>query len=173
MSPLEKIEIKIMPDLETAEKVISGWKANNEKIVFTNGCFDLFHAGHAHALAESAKFGSKLIVGINDDRSVKSLKGPTRPFNSLKSRALVLASLEVVDLVIPFSDENPENLIRRIIPDVLAKGNDYTLENIAGAAFVLENKGEVALIPLIPDLSSTNIASLIFEKMTSNANKNP
>lgn len=172
MNPLEKIERKIMPNLETAEKVISRWKINNEKIVFTNGCFDLFHAGHAHSLVEAAKYGSKLIVGINDDLSVKSLKGPNRPFNPFKFRAFVLASLEVVDLVIPFSEENPENLIRTIIPDVLAKGSDYTLEKIAGSAFILENKGEIALIPLIPELSSSHIASLIFEKMTSDADKN-
>jgi rfaE bifunctional protein nucleotidyltransferase chain/domain len=172
MNPLEKIESKIMPDWETAKRVVSVWKKNQEKIVFTNGCFDLFHAGHAHALAEAAKYGSKLIVGVNDDFSVSSLKGPNRPFLPLKSRVLVLASLAVVDLVIPFSEENPENLIKTLIPDVLAKGSDYTPEQIAGAPFVLENQGEVILIPLLPDLSSTQIAHLIYQKMKTDGNKN-
>jgi D-beta-D-heptose 7-phosphate kinase/D-beta-D-heptose 1-phosphate adenosyltransferase len=172
MNPLEKIESKIMSDFQTAEKVISRWKIDNEKIVFTNGCFDIFHAGHAYSLAESAKYGSKLVVGVNDDISVKSLKGPHRPFNSLKYRSFVIASLSVVDLVIHFSEENPENLIRYIVPNVITKGSDYTVEKISGATFVLENKGEIVLIPFIPDLSSTHISSLIFEKMTSNANKN-
>lgn len=172
MNLTEKIERKIMPNLETAMIEISSWKKNKEKIVFTNGCFDLFHVGHAHSLAESANYGSKLIVGINDDLSVKTLKGASRPFTTLKSRAFVLASLAVVDLVVPFSELNPEILIRTILPDVLAKGSDYELEKIVGADFVLENGGDVVLIPLIPDLSSSNIASIIFEKMTSDANKN-
>ena len=92
------------------------------------------------------------------------IKGADRPFNKLSSRAFVLASLQAVDLVIPFSELNPENLIRAIIPDVLAKGSDYTLENIAGAAFVLENKGEVVRIPLLPDISSTKMAEFMLNK---------
>ena len=115
------------------------------------------------SLADAAKFGTKLIVGLNDDSSVHKLKGNDRPFNKLSSRAFVLASLQAVDLVIPFSELNPENLIRAIIPDVLAKGSDYTLENIAGAAFVLENKGEVVRIPLLPDISSTKMADFILK----------
>lgn len=164
------IENKIMANMEDALAIISTWKTNKEKIVFTNGCFDLFHAGHAHSLADAAKYGTKLIVGINDDSSVHELKGNNRPFNKLSSRAFVLASLQAVDLVIPFSALNPENLIRAVIPDVLAKGSDYTLENITGAAFVLENKGEVVQIPLLPDISSTKLADAIFEKMTKDAN---
>ena len=153
-----------MSSLENALDIISIWRNNKEKIVFTNGCFDLFHAGHAHSLADAAKFGTKLIVGLNDDSSVHKLKGDDRPFNKLSSRAFVLASLQAVDLVIPFSELNPENLIRAIIPDVLAKGSDYTLENIAGGAFVLENKGEVVRIPLLPDISSTKIAEFMLNK---------
>ena len=153
-----------MSNLEDALDIISIWRNNKEKIVFTNGCFDLFHAGHAHSLADAAKFGTKLIVGLNDDSSVHKLKGNDRPFNKLSSRAFVLASLQAVDLVIPFSELNPENLIRAIIPDVLAKGSDYTLENIAGGAFVLENKGEVVRISLLPDISSTKMAEFMLNK---------
>ena len=153
-----------MPSLEDALDIISIWRNNKEKIVFTNGCFDLFHAGHAHSLADAARYGTKLIVGLNDDSSVHKLKGADRPFNKLSSRAFVLASLQAVDLVIPFSELNPENIIRAIIPDVLAKGSDYTLENIAGAAFVLENKGDVVRIPLLPDISSTKMAEFMLNK---------
>lgn len=153
-----------MSNLEVALDLISTWRNNKEKIVFTNGCFDLFHAGHAHSLADAARYGTKLIVGLNDDSSVHKLKGADRPFNKLSSRAFVLASLQAVDLVIPFSELNPENLIRAIIPDVLAKGSDYTLENIAGAAFVLENKGDVVRIPLLPDISSTKMAEFMLNK---------
>lgn len=156
--------------MEDALDIISIWKNNKEKIVFTNGCFDLFHAGHAHSLADAAKYGTKLVVGLNDDSSVRELKGNDRPFNKLSSRAFVLASLQAVDLVIPFSESHPENLIRAIIPNVLAKGSDYALENIAGAAFVLENKGEVVQIPLLPDISSTKITHFIIEKMIKDAN---
>ena len=170
MSVKEIIENKKMANLEDALDFISTWKNNKEKIVFTNGCFDLFHAGHAHSLADAAKYGTKLIVGLNDDSSVHKLKGNRRPFNDLSSRAFVLASLQAVDLVIPFSELNPENLIRAIIPDVLAKGSDYTLENIAGAAFVLENKGEVVRIPLLPDISSTKIADFLLNKNEQDAN---
>ena len=153
-----------MSSLEDALDIISIWRNNKEKIVFTNGCFDLFHAGHAHSLADAARYGTKLIIGLNDDSSVHKLKGNNRPFNKLSSRAFVLASLQAVDLVIPFSELNPENIIRAIIPDVLAKGSDYTLENIAGAAFVLENKGEVVRIPLLPDISSTKMAEFMLNK---------
>ena len=153
-----------MSSLEDALDLISTWRNNKEKIVFTNGCFDLFHAGHAHSLADAARYGTKLIVGLNDDSSVHKLKGNNRPFNKLSSRAFVLASLQAVDLVIPFSELNPENLIRAIIPDVLAKGSEYTLENIAGAAFVLENEGDVVRIPLLPDISSTKIAEFMLNK---------
>lgn len=164
------IENKIKTSAEDALHIISIWKNNNEKIVFTNGCFDLFHAGHAHSLADAAKYGTKLVVGLNDDSSVRELKGNDRPFNKLSSRAFVLASLQAVDLVIPFSESHPENLIRAIVPNVLAKGSDYALENIAGAAFVLENNGEVVQIPLLPDLSSTKIAHFIIEKTNRDAN---
>jgi rfaE bifunctional protein nucleotidyltransferase chain/domain len=164
MSVKENIENKIMSSLEDALDLISTWRNNKEKIVFTNGCFDLFHAGHAHSLADAARYGTKLIVGLNDDSSVHKLKGNNRPFNKLSSRAFVLASLQAVDLVIPFSELNPENLIRAIIPDVLAKGSDYTLENIAGAAFVLENEGDVVRIPLLPDISSSKMAEFMLNK---------
>jgi len=170
MSVKENIDNKIMANLEDALDIISIWKSNKEKIVFTNGCFDLFHAGHAHSLAVAAKHGTKLIVGLNDDSSVNRLKGKNRPFNKLSSRAFVLASLQAVDMVIPFSELNPENLIQTIIPDVLAKGSDYTLENIVGAAFVLENKGEVVRIPLLPDISSTKIADFMLKKSEQDAN---
>ena len=132
-------------------------RLKNNKIVFTNGCFDLLHAGHVDYLNKAAQFGQKLIIGLNADESVAKLKGPNRPINSTHFRALVLSALHVVDAIIVFNEVTPERLIKLIKPDVLVKGADYTVDQIAGAQFVLDSGGKVELIPFLEGFSTTSI----------------
>jgi D-beta-D-heptose 7-phosphate kinase/D-beta-D-heptose 1-phosphate adenosyltransferase len=123
MNHLTEIKNKIPKDLR---QVVKDWKKNNQKIVLTNGCFDILHRGHIEYLAQSADFGTKLIVAINSDSSVRKLnKGDSRPLQDENSRALVIASLSFVDAVVIFNDDTPQNLINEILPDVLIKGGDY------------------------------------------------
>jgi D-beta-D-heptose 7-phosphate kinase/D-beta-D-heptose 1-phosphate adenosyltransferase len=136
---------------------IADARAHNEKIVMTNGCFDILHAGHVQYLEQAKEFGQRLIVAINDDASVSRLKGSSRPLNTLKQRAAVLSALRVVDWVVPFSEDTPERLIRRVCPDVLVKGADYRIEEIAGADYVIAEGGLVKLLPLTPDCSTSGI----------------
>jgi D-beta-D-heptose 7-phosphate kinase/D-beta-D-heptose 1-phosphate adenosyltransferase len=136
---------------------VSKWKSQGEKIVFTNGCFDVFHAGHAYILNTAKTFGTKLIVGLNSDASVTNLKGTSRPINKEQNRVYVLSSLEVVDAVVAFEDATPLELIKAIQPDVLVKGGDYVAENIVGAKEVLEAGGKVEIVPLVDGLSSSKI----------------
>ena len=131
------------------------------KIVFTNGCFDIIHAGHIDLLTQAKKLGDKLIVGINSDESVRSIKGANRPILSQGERAAILKALESVDEVKIFSDLTPENLIKELKPDVLVKGGDWKESEIIGADFVKENGGEVHSIPLKEGYSSTNIIEKI------------
>lgn len=132
-------------------------KARGHKIIMTNGCFDILHAGHVQYLQEARKLGDCLIVAINDDSSVARLKGPTRPVNSLRERMQVLAALGAVDYVIAFSEDTPEQLIKAISPHVLVKGGDYTVAQIAGAKHVLSQGGQVEIIPLVPGCSTTGM----------------
>jgi D-glycero-beta-D-manno-heptose 1-phosphate adenylyltransferase len=141
--------------------LISQYKQNNEKIIFTNGCFDVLHYGHIDYLSKAADFGSKLIIGLNSDDSVKQLKGDSRPINNENARAMILASLFFVDAIIIFDENTPEKLIKSVYPDVLVKGGDYKLENIVGADFVISNGGKVEIIPFVEGFSSTNIINLI------------
>jgi len=113
------------------------------KIVFTNGCFDIIHRGHVELLKFARSLGDVLVVGLNDDESVRRLKGKNRPINTLEDRAFVLLSIRWVDFVVPFSEDTPERIIREISPDVLVKGGDYRIEDIAGADFVLSRGGRV------------------------------
>ncbi len=138
-------------------KQIKAAKQSGEKIVMTNGCFDVLHAGHVQYLHQARKLGDRLIVAVNTDESVRGLKGNSRPINPLSDRLEVLAALSSVDWVISFSEETPENLIKQVLPDVLVKGGDYTVESIAGHEVVLENGGEVKVLPLRPHCSSTRI----------------
>jgi D-beta-D-heptose 7-phosphate kinase/D-beta-D-heptose 1-phosphate adenosyltransferase len=133
------------------------WQLLGKKIVFTNGVFDILHKGHIQILSEAATFADILIVGVNADASVKRLKGTSRPINDEASRALILAALLMVDAVILFEEDTPLELIKFINPTVLVKGGDYTLENIVGAKEVLENNGEVKIIPLEEGFSTTGI----------------
>ena len=131
--------------------------AQGKKIVFTNGCFDILHAGHVKYLAEAKKLGDLLIVGLNSDSSVGRLKGPERPVNHEEDRAVVLSALKSVDYVTVFSEETPLELIRLLQPDVLVKGGDYTIDRIVGADLVQAKGGDVVTIPFVEGKSTTNI----------------
>ena len=130
---------------------------HRQKIVFTNGCFDVLHFGHVHYLLEAKKLGDVLVVGLNSDDSVRRLKGPSRPINGEKERAFVLSALSFVDYVVLFDEDTPENLIKTVRPDVLVKGGDYALDQIVGAGFVRQNGGTVTNIPFVEGYSSTQI----------------
>jgi len=140
-------------------------KAHGEKIVFTNGCFDILHAGHVSYLEEAKTCGHRLIVAVNDDDSVKRLKGAGRPINLLSRRMAVLAGLNAVDWVVSFSEDTPERLINAIKPNVLVKGGDYTIENIVGAQGVLNYGGEVKVLEFVDGLSTTFIVNRIQEEI--------
>jgi D-beta-D-heptose 7-phosphate kinase/D-beta-D-heptose 1-phosphate adenosyltransferase len=144
-------------DLQGLKARVNHWRTHGERIVFTNGCFDLLHAGHVTYLEAARKAGDRLILGLNTDRSVKALKGPARPIIHESDRARVLAALEAVDAVILFDEDTPLALIRAIRPDVIAKGSDYTEAQVVGAAEVKSWGGTVALIPIVPGRSTTGI----------------
>lgn len=137
-----------------------------KRIVFTNGCFDLLHAGHTDYLARAADLGDKLIVGLNTDSSVKRLKGSSRPVNDQDARAMVLASLSLVDSVILFEEDTPASLIGKVMPDVLVKGGDYGTDEIAGADQVRANGGSVVSIPLLKGYSTSGIIEKILSGKT-------
>ena len=131
MTNLQDIKSKIytLPELVEQSKI---WKSNGEKIVFTNGCFDLVHRGHIDVLANTADLGDRLIIGLNSDSSIQHLKGENRPIIDENSRAILLASLQFTDAIVLFSEDTPQKLIETIVPDILAKGGDYKVEEIVG-----------------------------------------
>ena len=132
-------------------------RASGEQIVFTNGCFDLLHTGHLHLVESAAAFGDCLVCGINDDRSVRELKGPTRPVVPFVERARLLAGLEAVDFVVGFGDPTPLKLIEAIRPDVLIKGSDWPRDQIVGRDVVEAHGGRVEQVRLLPGRSTTNL----------------
>ncbi len=133
-------------------------KKQNKTIAFTNGCFDILHPGHIQILEQANNMADYLIVGVNTDASVERLKGPGRPIQPLTSRMVLLASLRAVDCVVSFSQDTPGELIEKILPDVLVKGGDYTIEQIVGAELVKQNGGRVEIVPTLQGFSTTNIA---------------
>lgn len=132
-------------------------KQSGQKIVFTNGCFDIIHSGHVIYLTKAHELGDYLIVGLNDDASVGRLKGTGRPINNQDDRAIVLDALKPVDFVVMFSEDTPFELISIIMPDILAKGGDYSFDTIVGADLVAQNGGDVVVIPLVEGKSTTSI----------------
>ncbi len=136
-------------------------RESGKKIVFTNGCFDLLHPGHLDYLAKAKKLGNVLMVGVNSDESIQRLKGKNRPINNLFFRLEMLSGLACVDYVVAFSEDTPEKLIHLIQPNYLVKGGDYTLQEIVGADYVLQQKGEVKIIPFLDGFSSSSIISKI------------
>ncbi len=170
------ITTRFIPPLEPEEKILSlaellplleAAREQGQRIVFTNGCFDLLHAGHVSYLSAARKEGDLLVVGLNSDQSVKKIKGPHRPLNPEKLRAQVLAGLAAVDFVVLFDEETPENLIRAIRPDVLVKGADWPEDKIVGASFVKNYGGQVVRIPFKFDISTTKIISQIKNEASS------
>jgi rfaE bifunctional protein nucleotidyltransferase chain/domain len=158
---LDLIRAKIM-DRDTLVRMGLFWRFKDQKIVFTNGCFDILHQGHIDYLSKAADCGNVLIVGVNSDASVKKLgKGLSRPIQDEQSRALLIASLQVVTAVVIFDEDTPYDLIKLIQPDVLVKGSDYKVEDIAGHDIVLQKGGEVKLIDFLPGYSTSAIEKKI------------
>ena len=156
MTTLEVTQNKIF-DRSVLGNRLAMWRLMNNKIVFTNGCFDILHRGHIEYLSQAHDKGNILVIGLNSDASVKRIKGEGRPVQDEQSRALLLASLRFVDAVILFDEDTPKELIEFVKPDVLVKGGDYTEETIVGAEFVKANGGEVVVVPLVEGYSTSSI----------------
>jgi rfaE bifunctional protein nucleotidyltransferase chain/domain len=154
MKPLQILESKIRTRSQ-ASILVQEWKNEGQKVVFSNGCFDILHLGHVEYLAKAAALGSKLILGINTDASVSRLKGPSRPINPEMARAKLLAALSFVDAVVLFDEETPLDLITSLVPNVLVKGNDYAAKDIVGYDVVTKNGGTVETIELTQGFSTT------------------
>ena len=151
---------KILSQEALAEQV-RAWQVQGEKVVFTNGCFDIVHLGHIDYLEKARALGGKLVVGINTDASVKRLKGESRPVVDEYARCRMIAALAFVDAVCLFDEDTPKSLIEKISPDILTKGSDYTPKNIVGADFVVAKGGEVKTIDLVEGFSTSKIIDKI------------
>ena len=162
MKHLEKIYDKILNG-KSLEERLNLWRKEGKTIVFSNGCFDILHRGHVEYLSKAADLGDVLVIGLNTDASVKRIKGPSRPVNDEKARAVVLAALEFVDAVVFFEEDTPYSLIKNVQPDVLVKGKDYKAEDIVGYDIVVGKGGRVETIELVEGFSTTNT----IEKMRS------
>jgi len=161
MNPFfQKITSKIQ-EASTAAQTVQKWQNNGLEVVFTNGCFDLVHFGHLAYLAEAAAQGHKLVLGLNSDASVARLKGAHRPIKDQKNRSYLLASLEMVDLVVLFEEDTPLELIEAIEPDVLVKGGDWSIDKIVGSALVLAKGGSVKSLTFVDGYSTTNLEQKI------------
>jgi D-beta-D-heptose 7-phosphate kinase / D-beta-D-heptose 1-phosphate adenosyltransferase len=145
--------------LDAALRRVAEWRAQGLRVGFTNGCFDILHAGHVALLGAARRRCDRLVVGLNTDESVARLKGPSRPVNALADRAAVLAALAAVDAVVAFAEDTPLELVRALRPDVLVKGADYTEDRVVGADLVRASGGEVVLVDLLPGRSTTGIAA--------------
>lgn len=161
MNKLDIIKNKIFTKQNSAFATLQTWRFKEEKIVFTNGCFDIVHRGHLEYLAQASNLGHKLVMGLNTDNSVQRLKGPNRPINDEYSRALLLASMSFIDMVIFFDEETPYDLIKFVQPDVLVKGSDYEAEDIVGYDIVKAKGGEIRTLDFIDGYSSTSIINKI------------
>ncbi len=148
-------------DLDTAIKTVAAWQSAGDKVVFTNGCFDIVHLGHIDYLEKARALGNRMVLGLNTDASVSRLKGPLRPVVNEYARARLMAALSFVDAVILFDEPTPSELIEAVKPDILVKGDDYTVDNIAGADFVLSRGGEVKTIALVKGYSTSSLIEKI------------
>jgi rfaE bifunctional protein nucleotidyltransferase chain/domain len=161
MSFHEQLKNKIVVK-ESALQTINLQKSNGKKIVFTNGCFDIIHPGHVDYLSQARDLGDVLVLGLNTDNSVKRLnKAPNRPINNEQSRAMVLAAMACIDLIIFFDEETPYDLIKFLQPTILVKGNDYEVEKIVGYDVVIANGGKVITIPFLEGFSTTKLIEKI------------
>jgi len=166
MKSIDLIKSKIFyfnneEDISNFRRILAFWTFREFSIVFTNGCFDILHTGHIDYLSKASDLGKKLVVGLNSDSSVKSIKGDKRPVNNEKDRALMIASLKFVDAVILFDENTPYQLIKTIKPNILVKGNDYEPEKIAGYDIVKASGGDIITIDLVEGYSTT----LFIEKL--------
>lgn len=159
--PIIELTASKILSLEETKKQVQIWQITNQKIVFTNGCFDIVHLGHIDYLEKAKNLGNKLVIGLNTDASVQRLKGETRPVVNEYARARMMAAFAFVDLVVLFDEPTPKELIEAIKPNILVKGNDYNIENIVGADFVLANSGTVKTIDLVDGYSTTKIIEKI------------
>ena len=146
---------------EEAVKKIAQWRLLGKTVAFTNGCFDILHKGHIFSLSEAAREADYLIIGLNSDASTRRLKGNDRPVNEQSARAQLLSALVIVDAVIIFDEDTPLELIKKIMPDVLVKGGDYTVEQIAGAKEVIAQGGKVIINPILEGFSTTGLIDKI------------
>lgn len=146
---------------EEAIAEVAQWQAGQQKVVFTNGCFDIVHLGHIDYLEKARALGHKLVLGLNTDASVSRLKGPLRPVVNEYARARLMAALSFVDTVILFDEPTPKELIEALKPDILVKGDDYSVETIVGADFVLSEGGSVKTVPLVKGYSTTSLIEKI------------
>lgn len=162
MATLEQIQQKIL-NPQSLQKALNNWHHNHDKIVFTNGCFDLVHRGHIDYLAKAADLGGVLIIGLNSDESVSRIKGSNRPIIDEYSRALLLASFSFVSGVVFFSEDTPYNLIETIQPDILVKGADYSISDIIGYDIVTAKGGKVVTLDYLPGFSTSAIEKKIKE----------
>jgi rfaE bifunctional protein nucleotidyltransferase chain/domain len=161
---MEKYHLKIR-ELPDAKKKVERLRSKNKKIVFTNGCFDILHIGHARYLYAAREMGDFLIVAMNSDRSVKAIKGPDRPIMNQSERSEMLASLECVDMVVIFDEDNPMEVIRYLMPDILVKGGDWKEEDIIGADVVRAAGGQIRSIPYTNGYSTSGIIKRIGMKL--------
>ncbi|MCU4174474.1 D-glycero-beta-D-manno-heptose 1-phosphate adenylyltransferase [Carboxylicivirga sp. N1Y90] len=164
MKELEKIYLKIK-SRDEAKSLVEKWNANGEKIVFTNGCFDIVHRGHIDYLSKAKDLGTRLVLGLNTDASVQRLKGPERPVVDEQSRAILLASMQFIDLVVYFDEDTPYELIRTLQPDVLVKGSDYKASDIVGYDVVTGKGGSVETIDFVEGFSTSSIVEKIKQLM--------
>ncbi|MBC7553024.1 MAG: adenylyltransferase/cytidyltransferase family protein [Taibaiella sp.] len=162
MEKLQWIQNKILSREDTLRQC-NIWRASGQKIVFTNGCFDILHYGHYYLLAEAAQRGNKLVLALNTDASVQRLKGPDRPVNNEHDRAFQAASLMFVDAVCFFDESTPMELIELLDPDVLVKGGDYNIKQVVGADYVMDRAGIVLIVPFVDGYSTTSLISRIKE----------
>ncbi len=160
MRAIESIPKKIQT-LTTLKATVASWRATGKTVAFTNGCFDILHEGHIFSLSQAAKEADFLIVAVNSDASIQRLKGLDRPINKEQSRALIIASLAIVDAVIVFEEDTPLTLIETLLPDTLVKGGDYTIEQIVGSKEVIANGGKVVINPIVSGFSTTGIIDQI------------
>lgn len=163
MTNFNQIELKIQTR-EAISTTLTQWRAAGQRIVFTNGCFDLLHYGHLHYLAQARDLADRLVVGLNSAASVRRLKGPHRPINDELTRTHLLAALQMVDAVVVFEEDTPLELIRIVQPDILVKGGDWKPEQIVGSDLVLARGGQVLSLPFVTGYSTTNIEQKILDR---------
>jgi rfaE bifunctional protein nucleotidyltransferase chain/domain len=162
---IEKTLLNKILDLASLKSKVTSWQSEGKKVVFTNGVFDLLHIGHITYMAKAAELGDKLIIGLNSDASVKRIKGESRPVNDQNNRTGLLAALFFVDAITVFEEDTPFNLITALMPNILVKGADYSIENIVGAKEVIANGGEVKTINFVEGYSSTSIIQKIRDQL--------